>query len=82
MLNIEQILIAFDQLVNTMIYVKGDSWGYADETMSARAWRLREDHFKIYKVINFIFFWQKNHCQESYNSEILRKNLPREYQGK
>ena len=80
MFNFIQILIAFDQLINTLIYVKGDSWGYADETMSSRAWRLRKDNIKIYKIINGIFFWQKNHCLSSYEDLLARKNLPREYQ--
>lgn len=76
---VEQFLIAFDQLINTLIYVKGDGFGFADETISSRAWRLREDSLKLYRIINLIFFWQENHCLDSYNSLILRKNLPKEY---
>jgi len=74
-----QVLIAFDQLINTVIYIKGDGWGYADETLSARAWRLREMSSFPYKVINGLFFWQDNHCKQAYESEKADKQLPLEY---
>ena len=75
-----QFLIAFDQLVNTIIYIKGDGWGYADETLSARAYRLRELSSLPYKLINGLFFWQDNHCKQAYYSEVFNKQLPAEYQ--
>ena len=31
-----QFLIEFDQLINTVVYIKGDGIDYADETLSAR----------------------------------------------
>lgn len=70
-----QILVAIDQLVNTLM------GGMADETLSARAWR---NHMKgrrswPVKVIDTIFFWQKDHCREAYESEIERKQLPAGY---
>lgn len=74
----KQLLIALDQFFNTLLNIGGDGWGYADETLSARAWRLR-DKSKAYKVIDTIFFWDKNHCQQSYQSEVDRKQLPEEY---
>lgn len=74
----KQFLIAFDQLVNTLFYIKGDGFGFADETLSARAWRLR--YFSnAYKVIDKMFFWEDNHCLLSYHSEMKRKQLPDEY---
>ncbi len=70
-----QVLIAIDQLINARL------GGWADETFSARCWRCR--HFKKYErlvwLINLIFFWQVNHCRESYESEIKRRHLPVEY---
>lgn len=75
---LDQILIAFDQLLNTLVWLKCDGSGYADESLSARAWRLR-DHTNLYKVIDAIFFWQSAHCLVSYNSELKRKQLPEEY---
>jgi hypothetical protein len=76
---IQQFLIAFDQLLNTMVYIKGDGWGFADETLSARAWRLREQSPYPYRIINGLFFWQENHCKEAYESELNNKHLPVEY---
>jgi hypothetical protein len=55
--------------------------GWADETLSARAWRLK-DRGKGWsitrKVIDFIFFFEKNHCAESYVYEKLGKHSPPE----
>jgi hypothetical protein len=73
-----QPLIAFDQLLNTVVWVKGDGFGYADETLSARAWRLRETS-KAWRRIDAIFFWETGHCQASYESEWQRKQLPTHY---
>ena len=75
-----QFAIAFDQLVNTVIYIKGDGWGYADETLSARAYRLRELSSLPYKLINGLFFWQDDHCKQAYYSEVFNKQLPTHYQ--
>jgi len=75
----KQILIAFDQMLNAFVYIKGDGFGYADETLSARAWRLREQSPFPYKFINALFFWQENHCKEAYESEMNNKHLPKEY---
>lgn len=72
----KQILIAFDQLVNTFL------GGKADETLSARAWRNRDKH-SAYKVIDILFFWDKEgnkrHCELSFESELNRNQLPNEY---
>ena len=74
----KQVLIAFDQLINTLIFIPKDGFGYADESLSARSWRMRNQS-NIYKLIDLIFFWQEQHCQSSYLSEIQRKQLPVEY---
>ena len=71
-----QIAIAADQLVNTLLA------GMSDETLSARAWR---NHLVSAKwrftmnVIDAIFFWQQDHCKQSYFAEFERKHLPPEY---
>lgn len=69
-----QILIALDQFVNTLLC------GYADETLSSRSYRLYTSGKLKWpmKVINVIFFWQDNHCKESYESEMKRSQLPPE----
>jgi hypothetical protein len=74
-----QFLIAFDQMVNTLVYISGDGFGYADETLSARAWRLREQSSWPYKAINWLFFWQKDHCKNAYYEEVHNKQLPQDY---
>lgn len=49
----------------------------ADETLFSRVHRRRlRDKSFIAKVINFIFFWQNDHCKEAYESELKRKHLP------
>lgn len=70
-----QILIAIDQLLHTLI------GGHADETLSAAAWRWERDGKRDWprKTIDALFFWQPDHCFESYRSELLRRHLPRQY---
>ena len=75
----EQIPIAIDQLVNTLF------GGWADETISSVAWRKRNDGkgwVLLQKVIDAIFFWQKNHCESAYLSEKNRLQCPPELRGK
>lgn len=69
-----QILIAIDQLVNTIF------GGWADETMSSRCWRAEQRGLTYGKIcrplIDAIFFFDKNHCEESYYSELNRMQEP------
>ena len=67
---LKQIAIALDQLVNTIF------GGWADETLSARLYRTRSP---FRKVIDLLFFFDKDHCHTSYLSEIKRAQLPPEY---
>lgn len=71
---IKQLLIAFDQLLNTLFR------GYADETLSSRAYRhYRDGDRKWPKIlIDAVLFFDKDHCKASYESEILRRQLPPE----
>lgn len=74
----QQILIALDQFVNALC------GGWADETLSCRAWREREKkkRWKIMRhVIDVLFFWQKNHCRQAFESELNRRHLPPELRG-
>lgn len=73
---IKQILIAIDQLFNALLY------GWADETLSSRAWRKHKNNmfwYNLYILIEVIFFFEKNHCKSAYESEVHRKQLPIEY---
>lgn len=80
-----QILIALDQLVNTFVPpYKGDHRGWADETLSSRAWR-RSSSSKGWetfrKVVDWIFWKlikQKDHCFESWMEERLLRQMPPE----
>lgn len=77
-------MIAFDQLLNTLI-----PDGMADETLSARAHRMRDKKQRLWgwtaNAIDLLFFWQKdshgvrNHCKASYESEVKRRHLPDHY---
>lgn len=74
----KQILIAFDQLLNALL------GGWADETLSARSWRLSAKYRAMRAVrivIDAVFFFDKDHCRTSYLSEIERKHLPVEYRN-
>lgn len=66
-----QVLIALDQLANTFC------GGMADETLSSRAHRrrIRGKPF-LAAFIDGLFFWQKDHCRRSYESELKRSHLP------
>lgn len=69
-----QILIAIDQLFNTLL------GGYADETISSAAHRRRMlGRPVLAAVIDALFFWQKDHCEQAYKSEIERAHLPPEF---
>ena len=62
-----QILVALDQLLNALL------GGWCDETLSSRAWREGWS-----KPIDLLFWWDTDHCFESYISERLRLQLPPE----
>ena len=72
-----QLLIAVDQLANTVL------GGSADETLSARAWRAEQKgriFGRIFRpVIDGLFFWDADHCKDSYQSELERRHLPPAY---
>jgi len=72
------VLIGLDQTLNCLIRLDGE-WGQPDETLSARAWRLRENHPAWARAIDRLFFWQAGHCQTAYQAEIARAHLPNAY---
>lgn len=75
-MSLSNVLISVDQMINSLI------GGQADETLSARAWRLRlvSPYWRVAQVvIDALFFWQTEHCKESYFAEFERKHLPPEY---
>ena len=66
------IWIGIDQLLAAIII------GYPDPTLSAVAWVWERDGRRVWprKTIDFIFFWDKNHCEKSYKSELLQRQFP------
>ncbi len=72
-----QLLIAIDQLINALI------GGWADETLSSRAWRMARESNGWITVRNWIdlifrIFGERDHCLNSYMSEKLRAHVPPE----
>ncbi|UWZ92181.1 DNA helicase UvrD [[Pasteurella] aerogenes] len=77
------VLIAVDQLFNAL------TGGGADETLSSRTYRhaILSDRPKqrwntMYLFIEFLFFWEKEHCKTAYESELKGKQYPSEFKFK
>lgn len=68
----KSVAIAVDQLINALC------GGWPDETLSSRAYRWDEDGIRSWprKVIDALFWWDERHCQESFESERLGRQLP------
>lgn len=56
------ILSGLTQLGNALL------GGHPKESISARSWR--EPWPRVVAVINRVFFWQGNHCQQAYESSV------------
>ena len=79
-----QFLIAMDQVLNTLAWAKLEGFGFADETLSARMWRLQasSNWNRARIVVDWVFgniFNDKNHCQRSYLDEYYKYQLPGDY---
>jgi len=72
-----QVLIGFDQFCNTVLA------GYADETLSSRAWRAEQKNKTFGKIfrptIDCLLFFDRDHCYNSYLAEVERRQLPRDF---
>lgn len=44
--------------------------GHHDQTVSARIYINRARYCWLYNLINAIFFWQEDHCKESYEADV------------
>ena len=71
----KQNAIAVDQLLNACI-----PGGWADETFSARCWRLRGRPIwgALRRLVDTLLFFDPAHCKESYKSEVERLQCPPE----
>lgn len=70
----KKILIAFDQLLNAILA------GWPDETLSSRAFRWERNGVRVWprRLIDRLFFWEQDHCYQSYISEREGRQLPPE----
>lgn len=78
----KQFLIALDQLANVPVYIPGDGFGMADETISARLFRCHLQGLvadRWFRAIDALMFWDDAHCYESWRNEIERRQLPGHY---
>lgn len=76
--NFHQLAIALDQLGNVFVSCLFREKAWADETLSAHAWRWHMEGVREWphKVIDAILFWQTDHCRKAYESERQRMQLP------
>jgi hypothetical protein len=70
-----QVVAAISQLINALL------GGWADELLSSRAYRNREIPLWgfVRRVIDCIFWWEPDHCYQSYRSEVQRLQSPHEH---
>ena len=73
-----QVLVALDQLANALLS------GFADETLSARAYRndspVGKRRWRIARrAIDAVFFWEPGHCFRAFKAEIDRRQYPPSY---
>lgn len=70
----KKILIALDQLANALLA------GWPDETLSSRSFRWEKDGVRSWPrcLIDHLFFWEEQHCFQSYQSEREGRQLPPE----
>lgn len=68
----KQVFVAADQLLNATF------GGWADETFSSRCYRC---YPRAASLIDLLLWFDKNHCERSYESEAKRAYLPPELRG-
>lgn len=76
--NAHQLAIALDQLGNIFVSCLFREKAWADETLSAHAWRWQIEGTRKWpcRVIDGLLFWQDAHCRKAYESEKSRAQLP------
>ena len=68
-----KMMAALSQLLNCWFL-----GGEPNETISGRAFRQRhtsKSWGSAYRVVNAIFFWQDDHCYESYYADVTESRL-------
>lgn len=76
--NWHQFWVAIDQLGNVFVSCLFREKAWADETLSAHAWRWQIEGTREWprRVIDGLLFWQSEHCRKAYESEKSRTQLP------
>lgn len=76
--NLKQLLIALDQLANVLVGLVCGYRSWADETLSAKAYRLELERGRTWarKLIDTLLWFDKDHCRTSYESEVLKRQMP------
>lgn len=78
--NFKHLLIAIDQFFNVLIFmiVAPNKKAFCDESLSSHAFRIEMERGITWprKLIDGLLWWDSDHCQESYLSEIERRQLP------
>lgn len=73
-----QVSIAVNQCVNALL------GGYADETLSSRAYRSDLRGARLGRILrpllDRLYFWQKAHCRGAYNAEMFRRHMAKQFQ--
>ncbi len=74
----KNVWIALDQFLNAQ------SKGWPDETLSSRCWRWEQSGKRSWprRLVDALFFFDPAHCQASYESERLGRQLPPELRPK
>ena len=75
------LLIALDQLAYVLLTLGA---GHPDETLSAAAWRTEQAGKwlgLVFRPVIDMLFWpfERDHCRNSFESEVNRLHLPPEY---
>jgi len=65
---LQHILYSIDQFGNTLMF------GDPDETISSRAGRVWPGSWWV-KFIDFVMFWQSNHCHKAIEKNEGKKDL-------
>lgn len=66
-----RIAEALSQLINVVVFF-GDN---PNEQVSGRAYRMRRINWQwaaLRWAINFLFFWQQDHCRDSHVADLKR----------
>ncbi len=73
---LKKIMIALDQLLTVVFLARGQP----DETFSSVCWRWELSGKRSWprRLVDRLFWWDRDHCRTSYEAELRREHLPEE----